>query len=264
VKMDVRGYRVVVTAGCSGIGRAIADAFEDAGAKVVVCDVDHTMITASSRTAFHCDVSDEAQVAAFFEAATSHLGGIDVLVNNAGIAGPTLPVEDMPLEAWNRTLAVNLTGQFLCARAVIPAMKAQRSGAIINLSSTAGKLGMPLRSAYSASKYGVRGLTDVLAIELGAFGIRVNAILPGMVSGPRLDRVVAEQAARLGLSGEEYLPMMLHNISMHTAVAAEDVAAMAVFLASPAARYVSGQSIGVCANFESYRGPVKLEGNSHA
>ncbi len=104
----------------------------------------------------------------------------------------------------------------------------------------------------------MRGLTDVLAIELGEYGIRVNAILPGMVAGPRLDRVVGEQAKARGMTAEEYLPRMLHNISMHSTVTAEDVAEMAVFLGSPAARFVSGQAIGVCANFESYRAPLAV------
>jgi NAD(P)-dependent dehydrogenase (short-subunit alcohol dehydrogenase family) len=255
MKPDLTDARIVVTAGCGGIGRAIADAYANAGARVAVCDVDAKLVAASPHIASLCDVSDEAQVAEFFGRALNDLGGIDVLVNNAGIAGPTLPVEQMPLADWNQTLAVNLTGQFLCARAVIPAMKAQSSGAIINLSSTAGRLGMPLRSAYSASKYGVRGLTDVLAIELGAYGIRVNAILPGLVAGPRLDQVVAQQAAARGMTKEDYLPLMLHNVSMHSTVTAGDVAAMALFLGSPAARHVSGQSISVCGNFESYRAP---------
>jgi NAD(P)-dependent dehydrogenase (short-subunit alcohol dehydrogenase family) len=263
MKIDLTGHRVVVTAGCGGIGRAIADGFADAGARVFVCDIDAALAAASPHRALLCDVSDEAQVSSFFGAVLAEFGGIDVLVNNAGIAGPTLPAEEMPLTAWNQTLAVNLTGQFLCARAAIPTMKAQKRGAIINLSSTAGKMGMPLRSAYSASKYGVRGLTDALAIELGEHGIRVNAILPGMVAGPRLDRVVAEQAAAHGMRQEHYLPMMLHNISMHTAVTAQDVASMAVFLASPAAKFVSGQSIGVCGNFESYRAPLVTESASH-
>ena len=258
--MELTGKTAVITAGCGGIGLAIAKRFTDAGAKVAVCDIDAAAVAVSPYVAGICDVSDEAQVASFFADATEALGGIDILVNNAGIAGPTKPVEEMSAEEWRRTLDVNLTGQFLCARAVIPGMKARKSGVILNLSSTAGRLGMPLRAPYSASKYGVRGLTDVLAVELGAFGIRVNALLPGMVAGPRIDAVVEGQAAAQGITPEAYLPMMLHNISMHTMVTADDVAAMAQFLASDAARYVSGQSIGVCGNFESYRGPYTTGG----
>lgn len=256
MKLDLTGRRVVVTAGCGGIGRAIADAFASAGARVAVCDNDPALVTASPHLARLCDVSDEAAVTAFFAEVMAEFGSIDVLVNNAGIAGPTRAVEEISLAEWRQTLAVNLDGQFLAARAVIPAMKAQRSGAIINLSSTAGRMGMPLRAPYSASKYGVRGLTDVLAIELGEYGIRVNALMPGMVAGPRLDKIVAEQAAARGMTGAAYLPLMLHNISMHQTVTPEDVAAMAVFLASDAGQHISGQSIGICANFESYRAPL--------
>lgn len=260
--IDCTGKRVVVTAGGSGIGLAIAQAFAAASARVAICDVDRQRVAGSSFFARECDVSDEAQVEAFFSDVREELGGVDILVNNAGIAGPTKPFEKVTLAEWQRTLDVNVTGQFLCARAVIPEMKARRAGAIINLSSTAGRMGMPLRGPYSASKYAVRGLTDVLAIELGEYGIRVNALLPGMVAGPRLDRVVAEQAAAKGLAGEAYLKLMLHNVSMHTTVSAQDVAAMALFLGSDAAHTVSGQSIGVCANFESYRSPL-LEAGSH-
>jgi len=260
--IDFTGKRVVVTAGGSGIGLAIAQAFAESGARVAICDVDAGAVAGSPFFAGTCDVADEAQVMAFFARVKSEFGGVDVLVNNAGIAGPTKPFEEVTLSEWERTLAVNVTGQFLCARAVIPDMKARRAGAIINLSSTAGRMGMPLRGPYSASKYAVRGLTDVLAIELGEFGIRVNALLPGMVAGPRLDRVVSEQAATKGLPGDAYLKLMLHNVSMHTTVSAQDVAAMAVFLASDAAHTISGQSIGVCANFESYRSPL-FEAASH-
>ncbi|RFC65772.1 MULTISPECIES: SDR family oxidoreductase [Mesorhizobium] len=256
MKLDLTGKRAVVTAGGSGIGLAIAKAFAAAGAKVAICDVDADAVDNSSFFSRICDVSDEVQVATFFEAVKGEFGGIDILVNNAGIAGPTKVVENISLAEWERTLAVNVTGQFLCARAVIPDMKKQRSGVILNLSSTAGRMGMPLRGPYSASKYAVRGLTDVLAIELGEFGIRVNALLPGMVAGPRLDKVVAEQAAAKNIPPDTYLQLMLHNVSLHTTVTPEDVAATAVFLASDAASRISGQSVGVCANFESYRSPL--------
>lgn len=256
MKLDFAGKRAVVTAGGSEIGLAIAKAFADAGAKVAICDVDPDAIDRSAFFARRCDVSDEAQVVDFFKAAKVELGGVDVLVNNAGIAGPTKRVEDISLDEWERTLAVNLSGQFLCAKAVIPDMKAHRSGVILNLSSTAGRMGMPLRGPYSASKYAVRGLTDVLAIELGEYGIRVNALLPGMVAGPRLDKVVAEQAAAKNIPADTYLKLMLHNVSLHTTVTPEDVAATALFLASDAAHRISGQSMGICANFESYRSPL--------
>src|SRR5690606_556418 len=142
------------------------------------------------------DVGEVEEVDVFFDRLLDRLGGLDVLVNNAGISGPTKPVEDITPAEWIKTIHVNLTGQFLCVRRAVPVFKAQGSGAIINMSSTAGRLGMPQRAPYSASKYGVRGLTDVLAVELGEFNIRVNAILPGLVDGERGRRVMAEQAAR--------------------------------------------------------------------
>lgn len=261
MNIDLAGKRAVVTAGASGIGMAIATTLAGAGAQIAICDVDaEALAKMSDRVALAAmaDVSVEADVETFFARALATLGGIDILVNNAGIAGPTKPLEAITEAEWNRTMAVNVTGQFLCARAAIPTLKAQRSGAIINLSSTAGRMGMPLRSPYSASKYAVRGLTDCLAIELGEFNIRVNAILPGMVAGPRLERVVAGQAAAAGRPAEEYLAMMLHNVSMHATVSPEEVAGMVAFLASDHGRHVSGQSIGVCANFESYRGPLRV------
>jgi NAD(P)-dependent dehydrogenase (short-subunit alcohol dehydrogenase family) len=136
-------------------------------------------------------------------------------------------------------------------------MKRQNGGVILNMSSTAGRLGMPLRSPYSTSKYAVRGLTDALAVELGQYNIRVNAVLPGLVNGPRGRRVMEEQASARGLTYDEYIPAVLHNISMHSMVEMVEIADMLVFLASERAPHVSGQSIGVCGNFESYRSPMQ-------
>lgn len=265
VKIDMTGRRVVVTAGGSGIGRVIAEGFRDSGAKVAVCDIDSSSYTGRDLgdrfAAWQADVGDPRSASRFMADAIAWLGGIDVLVNNAGVSGPTRPVEDITDDEWRHTMAVNVDGAFYCARAAISAMKAQRSGVILNMSSTAGRMGMPLRSVYSTSKYAIRGLSDVLAVELGGHNIRVNAILPGVVNGPRVRRVLTEQAAAAGETLEQYWPRVLHNVSMHTAVEAEDVAAMAIFLASDHARFISGQSIGVCGNFENYRGPMMTRVN---
>lgn len=260
MRIDLTGRRVVISAGGSGIGRVMAERFADVGASVAVCDVDTMALAdlAQNRPAIfarQADVGLPEEVDAFFAAAIAHLGGIDVLVNNAGISGPTKPVEEITPEEWERTIGVNLNGAFFCTRQAVPLFKAQGHGVIVNLSSTAGRLGMPNRAPYSAAKYAVRGLTDVLAIELGAHGIRVNAILPGMVDGPRGRRVIAEQAEKRGMTYDEYLPNLLHNVSMHTMIDQEEVADLAIFLASDFARHISGQSIGVCGNFESYRAP---------
>lgn len=262
MKIDLTGKRVVVTAGAAGIGRVTAERFLSVGAKVWVCDVDEAALADfsaknPSATALRTDVGDSRQVDAFFEKLGRELGGLDVLVNNAGVSGPTKPVEEITDEEWNQTLAVNVSGQFYAVRRVVPWFKQQRSGVIINLSSTAGRMGMPLRTPYSTSKYAVRGFTDVLAVELGEFNVRVNAILPGIINGPRAQRVISEQAAARGQTYEQYLPSMLHNVSMHTMIEMDEIATMAVFLSSDYGRHISGQSIGVCGNFESYRAPLR-------
>ena len=263
MRIDLSGKRALVTAGAAGIGQAIARQLRDSGAQVAICDVSDTALAAFSAAfpdalAVDADVSDEAAVDRLFTTIEGTLGGIDILVNNAGVSGPTRPFDEISPEEWTRTLDVNLTGAFLCARRAAAGFKARRSGAIVNMSSAAGRIGMALRSAYSASKYAIRGLSDTLAIELGEYGVRVNAVLPGFVDGERGQRVIAEQAHARGMRYEDYLPFFLHNISLHVAVAQEDVAAMVTFLVSDQARYVSGQSIGVCGNFESYRAPLAL------
>jgi NAD(P)-dependent dehydrogenase (short-subunit alcohol dehydrogenase family) len=245
-----RDMRVLVTAGAAGIGRAIAEAFAHAGARVAVCDVDEAALAGFRQAlpghhAFACDVSDEAQVAELFEDAAEALGGLDVLVNNAGIAGPTARVEDVTLADWRRTLAVNLDGQFLCARAAVPLLRQAGGGSIINLSSAAGRFGFPRRSPYSASKWGVIGFTKSLAIELGPDDIRVNAILPGAVDGPRIRRVIAAKAEATGTSIEEMTRHYTEQASLGRLIDADDIARMAVFVAGPGGRNISGQALAV-------------------
>lgn len=260
---EIAEKRVLVTAGASGIGRAIAQAFAAEGALVVVCDVNDDLLaeTASWKvpvTVVRTDVGRSADVDRMFQLMEEKLGGIDVLVNNAGIAGPTKPIEDVSDEEWAETMRVNVDGQFYCARRAARLMKPQRNGAIINISSTAGRMGMPLRAAYTTSKYAVRGLTDVLAVELGEFDIRVNAILPGLINGPRGKRVVDAQAESMGIAPSQYLSAMLHNISMHSMIEMEEIAALALFLASSGGRHITAQHIGVCGNFETYRSPLTI------
>lgn len=262
MQLDVHNKRVLVTAGASGIGLAIANAFHAGGARVRVCDVDADLLASVEErgiAAHRTDVADPIGVEQMFASIDTDCGGLDVLVNNAGIAGPTKLIEDITTAEWTRTVAVNLTGQFLCVKHAVPAMKRQRSGCIIAISSTAGRLGMPMRAPYSATKYAVRGLTDALAIELGEFNIRVNTILPGLVDGPRGRLVVQQQAAARGIDKDTYLSAMIHNISLHAMITGEEIAGMAVYLASDQARHVTGQSIGVCAGFETYRSPLDIK-----
>ncbi|MFM8701284.1 MAG: SDR family oxidoreductase [Hyphomicrobiales bacterium] len=248
--------RVLVTAGASGIGRAIADLFLDQGAQVHICDVSETFLAdfRSTHPKAGCtkaDVSSDSDVKHLFDEIEKSLGGLDILVNNAGIAGPTGGVDTISSEDWRRTLDICLTGQYLCAHHVVPMLKQAGGGAIINLSSAAGRFGYAFRSPYAAAKWGVIGFTQSLAKELGPENIRVNAILPGIVEGPRITGVIQARADQYGVSYAEMEKTYLDRVSMRRMVTAQDVAAAALYLASPAGRNISGQSLGVDANVET-------------
>ncbi len=248
--------RVLVTAGASGIGRAIADLFLDQGAQVHICDVSDTFLAdfRSTHPKAGCtkaDVSSDAEVKHLFDEIEKTLGGLDILVNNAGIAGPTGGVDEISSEDWRRTLDICLTGQYLCAHHAVPMLKQAGGGAIINLSSAAGRFGYAFRSPYAAAKWGVIGFTQSLAKELGPENIRVNAILPGIVEGPRITGVIQARADQYGVSYAEMEKTYLDRVSMRRMVTAQDVATAALYLASPAGRNISGQSLGVDANVET-------------
>jgi len=254
--LNIRGLRVIVTAGASGIGLATARAFVAEGARVVICDVDTKALAAVAAsdvalTQHVCDVSDAAAVERFFATATTTLGGLDVLVNNAGIAGPTAKCEDIKLADWERTLAVDLTGQFLCAQRAIPWLRKSANASMINLSSAAGRFGFPLRTPYAAAKWGVIGLSKSLAIELGPQGIRVNAICPGSVAGPRIDSVFANRASARGVPVDIVVDEALANTSLRRLVTAEDIANAIVFLASPCGANVSGHALPIDADIHT-------------
>jgi NAD(P)-dependent dehydrogenase (short-subunit alcohol dehydrogenase family) len=247
---SLAGKRVLVTAGGDGIGLEIARGFAGAGSKVLVCDIQPESLArlAKELPEVHsclADVSREKDVAAMFELVDQKLGGLDVLVNNAGIAGPTGRVETLSLADWERTLAVNLTGQFLCVRQAVPRLRQGSGPSIINLASAAGHLGMPGRTPYSASKWGVVGLTKTLAIELGRDGIRVNAILPGAVDGPRIRAVIAAKAKALGKPVEEITRAYTDQAALGRMVTARDIANMVLFAASDLAGNVTGQELVV-------------------
>ena len=246
----MKDLRVLVTAGAAGIGQAITTALVATGAKVHICDVaqPEDMPGVSFTRA---DVSSEADVDRLFDDVRSRLGGLDVLVNNAGIAGPTGKIEDLSLDDWRRTLDVDLTGQFLCARRAVPMLKEAGGGCIINMSSAAGRFGYAFRTPYAAAKWGVVGLTQSLAKELGPSNIRVNAILPGVIKGPRMEKVIRDRAAQIGVPFEAMEKQYLDRISLRRMTGPEDVAAMVVFLVSDAGRNICGQSLGVDGNVES-------------
>ena len=251
VKLDIAGLRVLVTAGAAGIGRETALAFAEEGARVHVCDIDGAALDALAHaegaiTRSRADVADRGDVARLFEEALGALGGLDVLVNNAGIAGPTAPVEEIEPEAWDRCLAVCLTSQFDCARLAVPHLRRSANASIVNLSSAAGRLGFALRSPYAAAKWGVVGFTKSLAIELGPFGIRVNAIQPGIVEGERIRRVFEGKARARGVSAEAIEAEALARVSMGTMVTPRQIADQILFLASERGRTISGQAISIC------------------
>lgn len=253
--MTMQGKRVLVTAGAQGIGLVIARTFVEAGAQVHLCDVNAEALSAAQASLpgisqSLTDVSSEAQVDSMFADLQARWGTLDALVNNAGIAGPTARVEDISLDEWQRTLGVNLTGLFLCTRRAVPMLKAAGGGSIVNMSSVAGRLGYPLRTPYSASKFGVVGLTKTWAMELGPANIRVNAVLPGTVKGDRVEQVIAAKAAAAGVGVDEMRQRFVEKVSLRRMVTPEDVALQILFICSPAGAMISGQSLSVCGNME--------------
>lgn len=251
---SARGLRVLVTAGAAGIGRAIAQTFAVHGARVHICDVAQAALDACGREQpnigrSRADVSRVDEVDRLFADVKRELGGLDVLINNAGIAGPTAKVEDIQPADWERCIAVDLNGMFYCTRLAMPMLKAngrERGGSVINLSSVAGRLGFGMRTPYAAAKWGVVGFTKSLAIEAGSDGIRVNCIQPGDVEGERINRVIEAKAEAFGVSFEQQKQVLLETISLRTFVSAQDIANMALFLATDAGKHISGQALSVC------------------
>jgi NAD(P)-dependent dehydrogenase (short-subunit alcohol dehydrogenase family) len=249
--------RVVITAAASGIGRVVAGAFAAQGARVHLCDVNNDALeevraAVPGVVAAKVDLADSDAVGAWMDRAMDALGGVDVLVNNAGTKGPTAYVEDVTPEEWRSCLAIGLDTHYLCARKVAPVMKRQGSGSIINISSTAGLFGYGMRTPYAAVKWAVIGLTKSLAIELGPHGVRCNAICPGSVAGDRMAAVIAAEAANRGVDAAVVEDEYLGGQSIKRFVDPSEIADMCLFLASPAARMVSGQAIGVDGHTETF------------
>jgi len=239
--------RVLITAGASGIGLAMARAFLASGASVRVTDVDRAALAAlpAGIAGEAADASDEAEMSAVLMRIAGDWGGLDVLCANAGIKGPTAAIDAMPLDGWRECLAVNLDGAMLAAKHAAPLMKRARSGVMIFTSSTAGLYGVPFRAPYAAAKWAVIGLMKTVAMELGPFGIRANAICPGSVNGPRIDHVIDAEAAAKGMTPEAVRDGYASGTALGRLSDPQDIAAMAVFLASPGARMLSGQAIAV-------------------
>ncbi len=249
VQLD--GMRVAISAGAGGIGRVMANSFAAAGARVFVSDIDEAALADCPHPSIRADAGSVAELDRFMTAALAELGGLDVLVNNVGIAGPTKRVEEIDPAELDATLQICLASQFHCARRAVPALRAAGGGSIINLSSAAGKFGFPLRSPYAAAKWGVIGFTRTLAIELGQDGIRVNALLPGLVEGPRIRSVIRNKAAAAGIGDNEQTERSLAPVSLRCFVTEQDIANMALYLASPFGATISGQALSIDGGTES-------------
>ena len=247
--------RVLVTAGANGIGYAIARGFYKEGGRVFVCDIDKSALRSvedgtSGLTGSLCDVADPDQVADLFRLIDAEAGGIDVLVKNAGVGGGSAAIADIDIETWNRAIDVNLNGMFYCLRESAGRMTPQRHGVVLNISTASVRTGLPLRLPYIASKHAVLGLTQNAARELGPSNIRVNAILPGLIKNDRGEALVRQRAQQRNISQDEAEASYLDYVSMRTWIDMEEVADLAVFLASDKARHISGQFIAVDGNME--------------
>ena len=248
--LKLKGTRVIVTAGANGIGLKIAERFLVEGANVYVCDIDSQALEAAkikhpTIITGKCDVSNRRDVSRMIESATDQLQGLDCLVNNAGIAGPTGPYHEISPNDWDRCIEVCLTGQFNCARMVVDHLRASDNASIVNLSSAAGRFGFPNRAPYSAAKWGVIGFTKSLSMELGPFGIRCNAILPGPVDGARIQKVIEEKSKLSGQSTEEFTATWLSMASVKELIDPAQLADLIAFIASPLGRTISGQALNV-------------------
>ena len=252
----IPGLRVFISGAAAGIGAAIADAFLQVDSNVYICDVDESAVEkAKARSpglhAGIADVGNRVEVDRVIDDAKLKLGGLDVLINNAGIAGPTGQVEAIEPDDWDRTNTTNLNSQYYFLRKAVPVLKeTSNCASIIAMSSVAGRLGYAFRTPYSSTKWAIVGMVKSLAIELGPSNIRVNAILPGVVQGERMDRVIAARAQSTGLTFEAMKDEYLKKISLRRMVTVDDIAAMALFLTSPAAQNISGQAISVDGNVE--------------
>ena len=250
MSIDLEGARVFISAGAAGIGRAMVDTFVKANARVFTCDVTEDDLDTLQKDfpdveAVLCDCADHNAVKTMFGEVERRLGGLDVLVNNVGIAGPTDKVEEIAIEDWQRTLDVNISAHFYCAKYGVPMLKAAQGGSIINLSSVAGRLGFPLRLPYSSTKWAVVGFTKTLSAELGPFNIRCNAILPGIVEGDRINAVIQAKADAMNISFDAMREQLVSGVAMRTGVSPYDIANMALFLCSDMGGKISGQAISV-------------------
>jgi len=256
MNLSVKGKRVLITAAGSGIGRAMAATFAAEGAQVHISDIDDKLLNKVSAEDANigvtlADAADRHAADQLVAAAVDRMGGLDCLINNVGTKGPTGSVDEIDPDEWSTSIDINLKGHFFVAHAAVPHIKAAGGGAIITMSSVAGRLGFPNRTPYAAAKWGLVGFTQSMAMELGVHNIRANAIMPGNVVGERMERVLAAEAEAEGISIDEARRRAVDTVSMRTWIEPEEIAGLAVFLASDAGRHISGQSISICGNLET-------------
>jgi len=248
---------VLISGGASGIGQRIAERFLAQDDSVHICDasqqhVDAFLKSNPGATATLANVGDRSQVDAVFADLLRLHGGLDLLINNAGIAGPVGPVENLDEDGWDECLQINLSGTFYMTRRAIPLLRKSSRGSVINIASTAALMGCPQRSPYVASKWAQIGLTKTWAMELGPEGIRVNAVCPTSVDGPRIEKVIQQEAEQRGVSSESVREVYLRQTSMRSFASADEVADTVLFLASDQASRISGQAISVDGHTEGF------------
>ena len=254
--LSLQNKKIIISAGASGIGWSTAKICLSRGAIVYLCDIDNKSLNKIRKHplnnkklfSYEFDASDEYEVSNFFQQVNKKTKKIDALINNVGVAGPTGTIEKLSSEDWERTLKINVISHFYFTKLAIPMLKKNKGGSIINISSGAGIMGFPLRSPYAASKWAVIGVTKTLAMELGKFKIRVNAICPGTIKGDRMVRVIKDKAKFLKVSKKLIEKEFVSMASMNCWIYEEDIGKMCSFLISSDGERISGQAIPVDGN----------------
>ena len=254
--LSLYNKKIIISAGASGIGWSTAKICLSRGAIVYLCDIDNKSLNKIRKHplnnkklfSYEFDASDEYDVSNFFQQVNKKTKKIDALINNVGVAGPTGTIEKLSSEDWERTLKINVISHFYFTKLAIPMLKKNKGGSIINISSGAGIMGFPLRSPYAASKWAVIGVTKTLAMELGKFKIRVNAICPGTIKGDRMIRVIRDKAKFLKVSKKLIEKEFVSMASMNCWIYEEDIGKMCSFLISNDGERISGQTIPVDGN----------------
>ena len=253
---SLKNKKIVISAGASGVGWAIAKVCILKGASVYLCDIDRKALNKVKKHPLHnkrifiseIDASNEMEVIDFFQLVKKKFKKLDALINNVGIAGPTGTIEQLESSEWENTLHVNVNSHFYFNKLAIPLLKKTRTASIINISSGAGIMGFPLRSPYAASKWAIVGMTKTLAMELGKYRIRVNAICPGTIKGDRMKRVIRDKAKFTKVSAKKIENEFVSMASMNSWIYEDDIGKMCAFLISNEAERISGQIIGVDGN----------------